>query len=508
MNFLRRLLNILNPQPSVAGLQITDSALRFILAKENGSIFASLKLSSGIIEEGKIKNKEDFKSALIKFHSQITPRLKRKIYVVLNISENNVYSQVFNLPLVSVENLEEAVKLNLQMISPIDFNSAYSDWQKVGENSIDGGQLEILGAFINVKIVDEFVECLKQANFVAAAIEFSSLAISRLASSLPNLVQPFILLHLTASGLNFAMIKNYNLYFSHFVAWPSFDNRQISLDAVRETLIREMKNILNFASSRWPEPQIKTVVLATPTLEEKLSQIITENFSLAVQKMILPPKLKSPTEKWSLEDNQFSSLTCDWFVCLGSALRGIIPRSKDIIVSLASTGTEEEFRQETIMNFIKLWRNIALASLFFILIAFFGIDGFLIKTSNSLNNQISNLADLAKNNEISSLQQAAQNFNAKVNLALSAKSQTFEWSPFFAKIKNLAESDIIIQRVFIQSPTSVILFDGLATDDQAIINFKNKLQNDSELKEINFSVSSVTPAADGKLNFSLTFKIK
>jgi len=505
---LKKIFTLLNPQPLVAGLQITDLALRFVLAKENGSIFTSLKLPGGIIEEGKIKNKEDFKSALIRLHSQITPQSNKKIYVVVNISENNVYSQVFNLPLVALENLEEAVKLNLQMISPIDFASVYSDWQKVGENSIDGGQLEILGAFINVKIVDEFIECLGQANFVAAAVEFSSLAISRLASALSNLVQPFLLLHLTVDGLDFALIKNYNLYFNHFVPWPSLDGRQISLSVVKEILVRETKNLLNFASSRWPDTQINTLVLATPTLEEKLSQIITENFSLAVQKMILPSKLKSPTDKWSLEDNQFSSLTSDWFISLGSALRGLIPRSKDIIISLASTGTEEEFRQETIINFIKLWRNIVLASLFFILIAFFGIDGFLIRTSNSLNNQISNLADLTKNSEINSFQQVAQNFNAKVNLALDAKNQTFGWSPFFEKIKNLAANDIIIQRILIQSPTSVILFDGQAADNEAIINFKNELQNDPEFQEVNFSVSSVSPAADGKLNFSMTFKLK
>jgi len=507
MNF-HRLLNILNPQPSVAGFQITDSALRFILTKENGSIFASMKLPDGIIEQGKIKNKEEFIAALVKFHSQITSRDKKKIYVVLNISENNIYSQVFNLPLVAEENLEEAVKLNLQTLSPIDFNSAYSDWQKVGENLSGGGQMEILGAFVSAKIVDEFIECLKQANFVAAAVEFPSLAISRLVSGASNISQPFLLLHLTANGLDFILIKNNNLYFSHFVPWPSITSRQISLAAVKEILVRETKNLLNFAASRWPEAQIKTLILASPTLEEKLSQIITENFPLSVQKMVLVSKLKSPSDEWSLQDNQLPPLASDWFVALGSALRGIIPRSKDIIISLFGTGTEEEFRQQRTLQFVGLWRNTLLSFLFFALIAFVLFDGFLSQTVSSLNGQLSNIVDLAGQEKIVQLQKQADDFNSKVNLALEAKSQMSLWSPFFAKMKNLAGFDVEIERIYIQSEDVPILFDGKAIDDQAIIAFKNKLEKDSQFQEINFPVSTVSPAIDGRLNFSLTFKLK
>ncbi len=504
----KRFLNILNPQPEISGLEISDSALRLVLIKENKLTFTSLNLPAGTLEEGKIKNKENFKVALSKLHSQITSRTKKKIYIIVNIPDINVYTQVFNLPIVAIDNLEEAASLNLQMISPIDFSSVYADWQRVGETNIDSGQLEILGAFIPNKTVDEFVQYLKETNFVVVAIEFLALALSRLFSGLANLPNSFLLLHLTGSGLNFCLIKNRNLYFNHFVAWPTGEERQISLATIKETIIRETQKILNFASSHWPDSQITNLLLAVPALEEKITQIITENFTLSVQKVTLPRELKDVNGQWSIVNSQLSTLTSDWFSTLGSALRGLIPRSKDIIISLASTGTEEEFRQHQTINFIKIWRNIALTSLSFILIAFIVLEGFLVKTANSLNNQRANLANLPEIEKINKLQEEAKNFNSRVDLSLKAKEQVYNWSPFLEKIKNLAGNDIIIERIFVQSKEMPVLFNGQALDESAIINFKDKLEKEDQFGEISLSLASITAAPDGKLRFTITFKIK
>jgi Tfp pilus assembly PilM family ATPase len=505
---ISHILNILNPQPAIGGLEINNSALKFVLIKENKLTSTSLNLTAGVIEEGKIKNGENFKAALLKLHSQITPGVKKKIYVILNIPDINIYAQVFNLPVVAVDNLEEAAHLNLQMISPTDFSSVYSDWQKVGETNIDGGQIEILSAFVPNKIVDEFVQCLKETNFVVAAIEFSGLAISRLISGLKEPINSFLLLHLTSSGLNFSLIRNRNLYFNHFVLWPAGEERQISLAAIKEIIIREAQKVLNFASSHWPETQINTLLLAAPALEEKISQIITENFSLSVQKVTLSSKLTAPDGRWSIINNQLTSLTSDWFSALGSSLRGLIPRSQDIIISLAGTGTEEEFRQHQIINFIKIWRNIALTSISFIFIAFMVVEGFLMKTTNSLNNQLANLANLPELGEVNKLQEEAEEFNEQVELGLQVKNQIYSWSPLFEKIKSLAGNDIIIERIFIQSQETPILFNGRAADEKAIIDFKTKLEQDFQFKDINLPLAGIASAADGSLRFTITFKLK
>jgi len=505
---IKRILTILNPQPIIGGLEISDTALKFLVIKENKINFTSLNLVPGIVEEGKIKDKENFKANLLKLRAQITKKTKKEIYVIVNLPNINIYTQIFNLPMVASENLDEAARLNLQMISPIDFSSVYSDWQKVGESKIDGGQLEILSAFISNKIVDEFVECLKETNFIIAAIEFSALALSRLAANLINLPHSFILLHLNSNGLNFSLIKNRNLYFNHFVPWPIEKERQISFSAIEEIIVQETKKVLNFSSTHWPDIPINNFLLVTSALEEKIVQIINENFNLTVQKLILPKELKDVSGQWSVVSSQLPSLAPEWFSVLGSALRGLIPRSKDTIISLASTGTEEEFRRSQIINFIKIWRNIVLTPLSFILLVFIVVEVFLIKTTNSLNSQLSNLINIPEINKINELQEEAKNFNNRVDLALKAKAEVYNWSPFFEKIKELAGNEIIIERIFIQSKEMPILFNGQASDESAILNFKDKLEKEGKFQEINLPLSSISKTADGKVKFSITFKIK
>ncbi|MBN2197716.1 hypothetical protein JW698_00750 [Candidatus Wolfebacteria bacterium] len=505
---IKKVLNIINPQVAIGGLEVSDSTLKFIIVKDNKLESVSLNLPVGVIEEGKIKNKEEFKNALLNLHSQITPKIKKKIYLIVNIPDINVYIQVFNLPILEKNNFEEAVNLNLRMISPIDFSSVYADWQKVGKNKTDRGQTEILGAFISKKITDDFVECLKDTNFVVVAIEFSGLALSRLISGLAGLPNAFLLLYLTGSGLNFSLIKNSNLYFNHFVSWPISEEKQISFSSIKEIIIKEAQKILNFASSHWPDTLIKDVLLATPALDDKIIQAINENFSLSVKKIIIPSKIVDPENHWVMNNEKLSSLTPDWFSVLGSALRGLIPRSKDIIISLASTGTEEEFQQYQIINFIKIWRNIILTSLCFLLIAFIILEGFLVRTVNSLNSQTANLVNLPAMEEINKVQEEAKKFNNIVTSVLEAKKQIRDWSSFFENIKSLAGTDIVIERIFVQGEKQPILFNGKATDEASIINFKNKLESESNFKEISLPLSGISSSKDGGFTFNINFKLE
>jgi hypothetical protein len=485
----RKFFNVINPQPLIGGLEVGDSDLKFLLVKGSNFVSTSVKLPVGTIIEGKIKDKESFKASLLKLHSQITPKQKKKIYAVLNISDADVYTQTFNLPAAAAGNLEEAARLNLQMISPTDFSTVYADWQKIGEIDIDGGQLEILGAFANRQIIDDYVECLKETNFVVAAVEFSSLAISRLVSKSEN-GNPFILFRLDAGGLSFSLIKNNNLYFNRFVSWPATEERSISLGALKDLIVRETQRVLNFAGKFFPQDQIKDILLIAPALEDKISQIIAENFSVS-------------SRRFTLESTKMSS---DWFGVFGSASRGLTSRAKDIFISLASVGTEEEFRRHRIINFIKIWRNIILTSFSFVLMIFIAADIFLAKTVGSLNNQIANLTNQPDQNVFNKIEEDAKNFNAKIELALKAKNQVSDWAPFLEKIKNLTGGEIEIDRIFIQSKDAPILFNGRAASEKAIIDFKTVLEKEPEFKEINLPLAGIVPTVDGKFQFSITFE--
>lgn len=499
MNF-KKIFNIINPQPVLAGLEINNSELRFMKIRGDDSTSASLKLPPGVMEAGKIKDKRNFTESLLNLHSQITGRKKKKIYVIVSIPNVNVYAKVFNLPTTASANLEEAANLNLQMISPIDFAETYSDWQTVGENKNDGNQMEILGALAPKSIIDEFIGCLEEANFGVAAIEFSALSLVRLAAGFGigiDIKNQYLLLQVGGDGLNFSIMKNGNLYFAHFYPWKSDEKekeqRQISFSDFKELVVEETRKVLNFYETHW-EGKINKAILTSSGLVKETIKILSEDLSLEVQPLTL---------------KKFNQLSPDWHGVLSLAFRGLIPRSQDTIISLASVGTEDNFKRYRIVNFISIWRNVVFVSLIFIVAVFGASVWFLSKTMKSINLSDTVLPKTTEINELSALQERAKSFNEKVETALKSKKTGANWSLFFEKINNSANSaNVTLKRILIQSAEAPAIIDAIAVNQEAVINFKNFLIQQPQFMDVDLPLSKINVAVDGSAEFSVGFKIK
>jgi len=62
---ISKLLRVFNSIPEIGGIEISDSAIKFALAKDGKSVFASLNLASGIVSEGKVLDKNKLKELTI-----------------------------------------------------------------------------------------------------------------------------------------------------------------------------------------------------------------------------------------------------------------------------------------------------------------------------------------------------------------------------------------------------------------------------------------------------------
>ena len=128
---------LLWPEVNIAGLEIKEGSIRIVRLEAGKLKQASVVLSPGIIENGKIADKVKLAESLRSLHRQLG-KPDEKIPVIALVPSINVYTQVFNLPILSRESLKEAAQLNLQSISPIDWNASYADWQQVGEQEKEG----------------------------------------------------------------------------------------------------------------------------------------------------------------------------------------------------------------------------------------------------------------------------------------------------------------------------------------------------------------------------------
>lgn len=494
----KKILNILIPQPKVGALEITDIDIKFAQIFNGELILYSAKLPAGAVSDGKIKNKGDFLDSLKKLHSQIVKRASKKINVILNIPDNNVYFQVFNLPALSGSELEEAANLNLKMISPIDFGAAYSDWQAIGKKEgPDGNQLEIAAGFAQSQIIDDYEELLKQAGFVLVAVEFSGLALAKLAVDLGanvDIQKPFILFFVGNNGLSFNLIINGSLYFNHFVSWQSAyaEKRQIPIELFKKLVVDEFKKVLSFYSSHW-DGQINEISLVAYGLENDIIKTISENFTFKTQLLSL---------------KKFREVMPGWFSVLGSALRGIIPRAEDTIISLAKIGTEEKFYIYQLVNFIRVWRNIIISLLTIFLAVFAMADIFLVKTSSLLNEQSAILAGSASSApELQNLQNNINEINKKIDLIGRANREKTLLSGYLEKINNLKGNNISFTRIFIQSIDAPVFINAVAANEDAAVEFKNKLASEGAFNNIDLPITKIVPIKGG-VEFTISFKIR
>ncbi len=496
IGFLKKYLNLLNPLPPIGSLAVTDTAIRFLLLKENNKFSsASLRLPPGIVVDGKIKNAVAFKEALKNLHAQVMPKDK-PLHVIFILPPTVVYTQAFAVPILEDKGLAEAAELNLQMISPIDFKTAYAGWQKIGESFSEGGKEELLGSFAPADLVNQFSEALADANFIIAAVEFPALALVRLATRQPYVKanNAYLVVEVVAEGIALMLIRNANLHFNHFHSWQSIQDelgeKTISQSGLKNFLLQDIKKVLNFYASRW-DGAIAEALLSSSSLTEEITSFIETNFSIKVIK---------------LTDSRFPTLTAPWLPVLGGSLRGLIPRPLDNAISLTNEPVQVQYWQARLASFTSLWSKISLTVIIFSTILFITTDVFLVRQATDLQAVLSVNPTNINLDEVNKLQTNATEFNKVVSLALAAKKNTSSWSVVFSKFKDLAGTQVILKTFVIDQAN--ILITGSSDNEAEALAFKDKLTQQAIFQTVDLPLSNIKTDPSGLVNFIIKITLK
>lgn len=486
-------LDKLTLRPKLGGLEISDSAIRFLRIDGKKTLTASVNLESGIITEGKIKNRQNFSAALQTIRSQIESNKNKKIHVVVSLPVSLVFVQSFFVPQVGADNLEETVKFNLQIVSPMELEKTYYDWQTIDEKA---DRKEILGVFIESIAAEEYESCLRENGFLPAAFEFPSLALCRLIKETAIGLVPekfYLAVFVSSEGLGFFIFKNGKLYFNRFLLWRILqgEKREIAFSDFAGFLSQEIKKIVNFSFTHLQE-ELREAILIAPVLEKEISELLQKEFNL---KFI------------SLDLKNYSEVSTIWLTALGSALRGLIPRREDAGITLTQYDVAEELYHEQSLSFISLWRNIAIAVFSILLAVFVGSDIFCRSLAKNAQSQISSF-NFQPQTQIAELRSRAALFNQTVALVSSAKSSIREWSPFLQKLNELAGEQIVFEYISVQSGELPVRIRGNAPSEQAAVDFKNALQEKLGVEKIDLPINQFKVLSDRRIGFEMTFFVK
>jgi hypothetical protein len=170
-------------------------------------------------------------------------------------------------------------------------------------------------------------------------------------------------------------------------------------------------------------------------------------------------------------------------------------------------GTEQSFFESRVTYFVKIWRMVILLVLGSLVSLFFMEGLFFLQISNNLSSQLSFVTGGRESQEVTALEQNANEFNTLIAKALFAKQNSRKISKFFSVFSQIAGSDIKIQRILFDSDRASVLITAIATSNQSVINFKNNLAARKEFRDVDFSFTSTTNNPDGTISFPITLGV-
>lgn len=492
---------LLRIRPVANGLELTDELARISYFDGKLWQFRAVRFEPGVLDQGKIKNKESLIATLASLKSQVPgfEKKSRRMNVVVTLGATSVYNQVFRLPLVKGENLTTAIDLNLRMSVPGDASQTYSGWQEI-ERDEAAARISILGVFIDKATIDEMTESLFAAGFVAVVFESKALAFARtlclggvLASD-----KSYLAVVIDDVGFDFLVVRNGKLCFEYRNPWRNIadDKGSISVEKFNESFATSLRQVMNFYAGHWQEP-LAGIALSAAALGDEAMRIAGEI---------------APTIPVFLPELNFGQVVPgDWLVALGSGLRGL--RVNDKVaneISLLGEGARETFENHQIIHFLSFWSVITPVVFGILAIVFVVADGFIAATQKTvaLAYQTAMSSGMNTSQEMRDLQTEAADFNRSVSLIGSIENGRIPRSTIMESIVAAADANnITLSHIAWALPTDPISVAGQADSESQILAFKSVIEKTPSFGTVSLPLAGVQNTGSG-YSFAMTFPMK
>jgi Tfp pilus assembly PilM family ATPase len=492
-----KLLSFLHVRGIVAGLEVSDSALRLVYFDGKTWRLHAIRLAPGVMEKGMVKDRDALVRSLIALKTEadiVHHDPKKKVDVVVSLGSVTPYSKTFRLPHVEGDELERAIALNIQMGSPGPESELYAGWQVVGKEE-DQGQIDVLSAFVERAPVDGVVDALSAAGFVPMAIESKALAVARVfreKGSGIDIAKPCLLITIDDGGLEFLIVRNGQLYFEYAHPWSEIENErgEVSIEAFESQFTTSLRQVLNFYGQQWREP-ISAIVLSTVTLQEVIEKTLAANVAL-------------PAVRLTLVMGQ--PISSEWLVALGCSLRGSASLTAAKEVSFLTGDLEDRFRAEEMLRFLGFWQLI-LPSAFLLLIGAFFVAGIFLNRQEKLVSMTGGYTlPPEQSAEMSRLLASSTAFNNEVaKIAAVEQAASTDRTAMLDDVQGIAVAQgVTVSSLTVSEGAAQVSLSGIASTEDQVTAFKTAMTQDPHISGLDLPLTGIT-SIGGRYSFSMTF---
>ncbi len=189
---------------SAIGIDISDSAVRFVELVKEGSNFiprhlGERKLVPGIVVSGSIIKKDE----LVKVLASIAREEKYK-FVKASLPESKAYVFNVSIPDMPEADIADAIVFRIEDNAPVSASEAIFDYTIVGKN--EKGEIEVSVTVVQESVILEYIDLYNKASLYPRSFELESRAIAR-ALIAPNDAQTYLIVHIGENKTVFSIVR-------------------------------------------------------------------------------------------------------------------------------------------------------------------------------------------------------------------------------------------------------------------------------------------------------------
>ena len=497
---IMNLTQLFNPIRNIVGLEITSRQINAVLLKKNkkGELELVRKFApvpAGVVQNGEIKKPAELAQAIKSFWQANKDAFQSK-FAIFALPSSSAFCDVLKLPQISNEQTAEAVKLNLstKTLFPMEPQDVYYDWQPLKSKDIYH-HYEMVGLALRGKI-KQWIDVCSNAGIEPLAFESSAFSASRAIGNFEHNTGLFI--RVADDGIDLSVIAENEIRFSRFVPMPE---KVESFDRFKEFVKMEAQKVINFYTTDDPHnEEIKKIVIAFNFAKKnELEEYLTKNLGISAEHIKFSASIKEAVGNLADDESVLP--------VLGAAMRGLIKREEDTLISLMPIGTEENYQHTRLLAYVSLWSDIINATAILLALLFVGTWLFLNVIGKRLDQQLAQFqAAFTSQSEIPELEEQARRFN-DLTVQISALGAQNNWIEQLEKVtKILGQPNIKIHNINMPDPAGIISANVSASDRNAAIAFRKNMEKNEELE------SALIPLLPLELkeniNMNISFKLK
>ncbi|RJQ13908.1 type IV pilus assembly protein PilM [Candidatus Parcubacteria bacterium] len=276
MNFFSK--PIYELEPTAFGLDITDVTIRAVQLDRIAphqvrlSSFTEVVLPPGLIEQGEIKSESAVIDVLKDLRKKTQFGSLKSKFVVASLPEQDAFMQVVSVPKMKKEEIDQAIRWEVEGNIPVNVEEAYFDWQNVDPIKKTPDHTDVLVAASPRHIVDSYVSVLNSANFSIKALEIESTATTRALFPGAFSSKPVLVVDLGAARTSFIIFSGSAIRFTSSIPTSGSQMTQAIAQAVGVNA-DEAEKIKREAGLDKTKREGKVFKALEPVLESLISEI-------------------------------------------------------------------------------------------------------------------------------------------------------------------------------------------------------------------------------------------